>query len=662
MPIGIPPEVRLLILRHPRSFLATGIVPRLRIVFLAIGLALVSAMLVGFTQIKSLNQSVNDLTVSSVSVFVKTEETERRLKNLLLVLGRVESANHLSQLAPLEHRVHSEMSRIRSDTTHLAQSEASQEMIQKMSQALDEIEAGASKILAAKEAMLVRDTNLAALVSALGVSREVTRTILEGMSYEAAAATDREFETRRNGNQLAFGQIEMLYHRNLILANTITELALGLESVIDTAVGLRNALSLDEIGQLEDTLRFKIRNIALQGGQLPDSAERAELATEVSKIRGLLFDETGIVNQVAELRRQGDVLETYSTKQHGPIEYVSTVSNQLTQAARDNLEQARRKLEHTTGRMTLTLAAATLMSLLTIGIAMVFVVERQINRRMARLTRAVLAIADGQTGYEVDVTGPDELGRMANALDVFKLNADSLRRSNTELEKFAYVAAHDLRSPLRAIQDLAEWTVEDTDNKFSQSGLENMQLLQSRIERLSRLLADLLEYSRAGKESDDVRDVSLSRIVQDTAEMLDPEDRFQITHSGTCDDAETYATPLRQVLLNLVSNSIKHHDQTHGRIVVETHLVDGRIQCSVQDDGPGIDPKYHDRIFDLFQTLRPRDEVEGSGLGLAIIYKLIERYEGSIGVQSDPRLGRGSRFFFDMPETSGRRATFKQAA
>lgn len=186
-------------------------------------------------------------------------------------------------------------------------------------------------------------------------------------------------------------------------------------------------------------------------------------------------------------------------------------------------------LSRATQSLVLTVSLTAFASLITIIVASFYIVERQINRRMARLTTAVLSIADGDTDYavdvDVDVDGPDELGKISKALEVFKLNAKELSRSNTELEKFAYAAAHDLRSPLRAIQDLIEWTMEDRDNNFSADGEQNMALLQNRIERLNRLLSDLLEYSRVGQEETDITELSLGAVVQEMGDFLDPDGR-----------------------------------------------------------------------------------------------------------------------------------------
>ena len=112
----------------------------------------------------------------------------------------------------------------------------------------------------------------------------------------------------------------------------------------------------------------------------------------------------------------------------------------------------------------------------------------------------------------------------------------------------------------------------------------------------------------------------------------------------------TYGTPLRQIILNLLGNSIKHHDRRDGEVAVELRPGGGRLSFTVRDDGPGIEKAYHDKIFHLFQTLKPRDEVEGSGLGLAIIRKSVEFYGGTVRVESDPTVGRGTSFIFDLPD------------
>jgi signal transduction histidine kinase len=116
---------------------------------------------------------------------------------------------------------------------------------------------------------------------------------------------------------------------------------------------------------------------------------------------------------------------------------------------------------------------------------------------------------------------------------------------------------------------------------------------------------------------------------------------------GSLPTLHTYAAPLETVLRNLVSNAIKHHDKPQGKIEISAKVKGDFIEFSVADDGPGIDPAFHDRIFQMFQTLRPRDQVEGSGIGLAVVEKIISNVGGTIRLESAPN--KGATFIFTWP-------------
>ena len=153
---------------------------------------------------------------------------------------------------------------------------------------------------------------------------------------------------------------------------------------------------------------------------------------------------------------------------------------------------------------------------------------------------------------------------MARALTVFRTTAEELRRSNIELEKFAYVAAHDLRSPLRAVHELSLWVLEDEDNALSAESRSYLLMSQQRIDRLNRLLADLLDYARAGQDQPASEPVHLGRLVTELARYIDTEGRFKITFTGAEQVVDAQLTPLQQILGNLISNAIKHHDISSG--------------------------------------------------------------------------------------------------
>lgn len=637
-------------LSEARYSVASGIVLRLRTVFLSIFLILLATLVVGTTQVKIQNHSVKQLTQTSVPVFVRAEEMAHNLTQLLLLVQQIDSVKYLKDLPPLSEKLQSKLAVLRANKVSISERAISIEVTDSILTALSKIESGSTKVLKDKKETILHERHLSRQAEKLEVLREDVRISLEDLSYSVALIAGRNLQQYKD---ISPESTQSQYHENLVLATTITKISLDVESVGDTAISLRNVSNAAGLEAAKQVLQTKLRGIVILIGQLKESTHRTDMARYVVEIRNLLFGSDGMISEVAKLQARRASLEARKSAQFAPIETISRLSDQLTQSAEREIDLAAQKLKTVTENMTMVLTLATLLSLFAVFWAVVFVVEKQINQRMAGLTRSVLAIAAGDTKHEVEVSGQDELGKMASALEVFKHNAQELHRSNTELEKFAYVAAHDLRSPLRAIQDLTEWTLEDENTVFSADGLENMTLLQKRTGRLNNLLSDLLEYSRAGQEKEDLIKVSVKEIVVETAELLDPENRFQISFLGTCDTVVTFATPVRRILLNLINNAMKHHDNEKGEITVATHCDDGRITFSVQDDGPGILPQYHDKIFGLFQTLRPRDEVEGSGLGLAIICKLLEHYKGSISLKSNPDFSRGATFTFDMPEMSG---------
>jgi signal transduction histidine kinase len=215
-----------------------------------------------------------------------------------------------------------------------------------------------------------------------------------------------------------------------------------------------------------------------------------------------------------------------------------------------------------------------------------------------------------------------------------------LTRSNEELEQFAYVASHDLKAPLRGIENLITWIEEDLAGTLSGDTKTNMDLLRNRVQRLDSLLNDLLEYSRAGRRKDAAEQVDTRALIEDIIELIGPPDGFVVTAAGPFPQLVTVRAPLRQVFQNLIGNAIKHHhDPANGRVRVEALRHDGGTEFILADNGPGIPERFHARVFGMFQTLRPRDEVEGSGMGLAIVKKIVESHGGKIWLKTGDESG-----------------------
>jgi PAS domain S-box-containing protein len=222
-----------------------------------------------------------------------------------------------------------------------------------------------------------------------------------------------------------------------------------------------------------------------------------------------------------------------------------------------------------------------------------------------------------------------------------------LERSNQELQQFAYVASHDLRAPLRAIDSLSQWLEQDLGAALQGETRDHMRLLRGRVKRMEHLLADLLEYARVGSHELLIENIDVSELVAEVIELSAIPSGFVVTMNCNVAGFATLKLPLKRVLMNLLSNAIKHHDQPNGRIDVTVRDIGKELEFVVTDDGPGIPPQFHAKAFQMFQTLRSRDKVEGSGMGLALVKKLVESAGGAILLDSS---GRGAKFSVTWPK------------
>lgn len=228
------------------------------------------------------------------------------------------------------------------------------------------------------------------------------------------------------------------------------------------------------------------------------------------------------------------------------------------------------------------------------------------------------------------------------------LQMEELARSNRELDSFAYIASHDLKAPLRDIDNLALWAEEDAPGGLPPESTHHMQRLRDRVGRMERLLDDLLAYSRAGRGSYRSESLRVGDVVDEVLALVAPPPGIEIELVRGGEVAlESPRSQLALVLRNLVTNAVKHHDRDVGRVEIAAEEDGDWIRFSISDDGPGIPPRFHERAFRMFQTLRPRDVVEGSGVGLAIVKKVIEGQGGVVTIDGDE--GRGATLRFSWP-------------
>ena len=222
--------------------------------------------------------------------------------------------------------------------------------------------------------------------------------------------------------------------------------------------------------------------------------------------------------------------------------------------------------------------------------------------------------------------------------------ASLLKKRNHELDRFAYVTSHDLKAPLRAIANLATWLGEDLEGIIPEENQHHLKLMQSRVERMDGLIQGLLEYSRVGRIHHSVTTVNVKDLLIEILDSLSPSSNLKITISSDLPTLQTDMISLRQVFANLISNAIKYNDKDFGNLEISAQKYADFYEFAFADNGPGIEPEHHERIFKIFQTLQAKDTFESTGIGLSIVKKILEERGDSIRVKS--QLGQGATFYF----------------
>ncbi len=280
-----------------------------------------------------------------------------------------------------------------------------------------------------------------------------------------------------------------------------------------------------------------------------------------------------------------------------------------------------------------------------------------IIKPIRQMANAASKVAAGDLSQIVAVESEDEIGKFAQKFNAMtralksreqQLNEsyDQLKYANQELKDFAYVASHDLKAPLRGIKTLAEWIATDYADKFDDAGKEQFRLLTSRVDRMHNLIDGILQYSRIGRIHEKPAKINLNALIADIIDMLAPPKNIEIVIENTLPDVTFEETRIRQILQNLISNAVKYMDKPNGKISIGFTDQTDHWKFNVSDNGPGIDEKYYDKIFRIFQTLAPRDNYESTGIGLALVKKIVEFYGGKVWVTSE--VGQGSTFFFTI--------------
>ncbi|MFX1514104.1 MAG: PAS domain S-box protein, partial [Promethearchaeota archaeon] len=248
----------------------------------------------------------------------------------------------------------------------------------------------------------------------------------------------------------------------------------------------------------------------------------------------------------------------------------------------------------------------------------------------------------GLIGMSVDIT---ELKRREQ--ENIRL-LQEVERSNKDLDEFASIVSHDLKAPLRGIKHLTELLMQDSAKKLDREWKEHLGLLVKQAHHMDKLIDGILLFSRIGRAQRKLEKIDLNSVLSEVINTLGPPNNIDITIQTELPTISTNRTEMIQLFSNLIENAIKFIDKPKGQIIINCEEKPKSLEFSVADNGPGIEERDFNKIFQMFQTLSSQDEVKGTGIGLAIVKKIVEVNGGRIWVESE--VGVGSTFYFALPK------------
>lgn len=311
--------------------------------------------------------------------------------------------------------------------------------------------------------------------------------------------------------------------------------------------------------------------------------------------------------------------------------------------------QRREALQQSISRTRQITITLTLFSISIAVIASLYIVH-VISLRIKSMVKLAEEISTGKfkTIYDRE---KDELNNLSKSLNhmsaTLEKNFIELKRKNKELDQFAYVVSHDLKAPLRGIDNTIKWMKEDHEQEITPNVKHNLEVIKGRTKRLENMINGLLEYARIGRVSKGLETVDVNLMLMELKDLLVPSG-FKFIIEGKMPVFLTEKLRLEQVFSNLISNAVRYHNKENGTIEISSQENMDTYEFSVKDDGPGIHPEYHERIFTIFQTLKERDAFESTGVGLAIVSKILDEQKTSIRIISDGE--NGTEFKFTWPK------------
>lgn len=283
------------------------------------------------------------------------------------------------------------------------------------------------------------------------------------------------------------------------------------------------------------------------------------------------------------------------------------------------------------------------------GICIALFIAHYISSRIVNMTKMANAIAEGDFTVLANEKGENELSQLArtvnNMAKILSNNIAVLKRQRDELDQFAHIVSHDLKAPLRGIDNVVTWIEEDHSFDLPPKVNEYLALIKGRIKRAENLLHGILSYARIGREDKILEVIDVNELLKEVQEYIPKKAGIDLRIQSDMPTLFSERLPLLQVFINLIGNALKYHDKPSGVVKVYHRPAGDKYEFFIEDDGPGIEMIYHEKIFVIFQTLQERDHFESTGVGLSIVKKILDDRGLKIKLVSEP--GKGSVFSFE---------------
>lgn len=276
-----------------------------------------------------------------------------------------------------------------------------------------------------------------------------------------------------------------------------------------------------------------------------------------------------------------------------------------------------------------------------------------ISSRIVKMVKMANAIAAGDYQVHINEIGKSDLSQLAAALNevakILDKNFSLLIKQKDELDQFAHTVSHDIRGPLRGVDNAIKWIEDDHSLDLPPKVNEYLAIIKGRVNRAENLIRGILTYARVGKEESVKENLHIRELLDDVMEYnIQPRIGITLVASSDLPLLYTERLPLLQIFTNLVGNAFKHHDKEKGEVKVYHKNKGEFYEFFVEDDGPGIEVIYHERIFEMFQTLKDKEVFESTGIGLTIVKKILRDRKLEVNMYSEP--GKGSTFSFTWPK------------